>query len=62
MQVENVCQESAITDQLLRECLAKLCGPCQSSILEFPLYGKEFLLETDHQPLIYLNETKLNNS
>jgi hypothetical protein len=26
------------------------------------LYGKEFLLETDHQPLIFLNKVKTENS
>lgn len=26
------------------------------------LYGKEFILETDHYPLMYLNKTKLVNS
>ncbi|XP_062572789.1 uncharacterized protein LOC134234761 [Saccostrea cucullata] len=26
------------------------------------LYGKEFILETDHHPLVYLNKTKLVNS
>lgn len=26
------------------------------------LYGKEFVVETDHQPLDYLNKTKLNNA
>ena len=25
------------------------------------LYGREFLLETDHQPLVYLNRTKVAN-
>lgn len=26
------------------------------------LYGQEFLLETDHQPLIYLNRAKVTNA
>lgn len=26
------------------------------------LYGREFFLETDHQPLVYLNSSKLLNS
>ena len=26
------------------------------------LFGKEFILETDHQPLVYLNKAKLSNS
>ena len=26
------------------------------------LFGKEFILETDHHPVVYLNKTKLVNS
>ena len=26
------------------------------------LYGREFLLETDHQPLVYLNRAKVANA
>lgn len=26
------------------------------------LYGKEFVLETDHQPLVYLNKAKVANA
>ena len=26
------------------------------------LYGREFLLETDHQPLVYLNSAKIDNA
>lgn len=42
-----------------KECLALVWG-----ILKFHryLYGKEFLLETDHQPLQYLNRGKAVNA
>ena len=42
-----------------RECLALIWG-----ISKFQVYleGKEFVLETDHQPLLYLNRTKCINS
>nr|XP_034320976.1 uncharacterized protein LOC117687844 [Crassostrea gigas] len=42
-----------------KECLAVVWG-----IQKFHqyLYGREFLLETDHQPLTYLNKAKTENS
>ena len=42
-----------------RECLAIVWA-----VQKFQnyLYGKEFVLETDHQPLIYLNKTKIANA
>ena len=42
-----------------RECLALVWG-----INQFQMYleGKEFTLETDHQPLLYLNRTKCINN
>lgn len=42
-----------------KECLAVVWG-----IQKFNqyLYGREFLLETDHQPLTYLNKAKTENS
>lgn len=41
------------------ECLAVVWG-----IQKFHqyLYGQEFILETDHQPLTYLNKSKTKNS
>ncbi|XP_070550990.1 uncharacterized protein [Ptychodera flava] len=41
-----------------KECLALVWG-----IRKFQqyLYGKEFLIETDHQPLIFLNRAKVSN-
>jgi len=41
-----------------RECLAIMWGV--SKFQEY-LYGKEFLLETDHQPLQYLGNTQYQN-
>ena len=42
-----------------RECLAVVWA-----LQKFQqyLYGKQFILETDHQPLIYLNKAKTDNS
>jgi len=42
-----------------KECLALVWG-----ILKFQryLYGKEFIIETDHQPLTYLNKAKVANA
>jgi hypothetical protein len=42
-----------------RECLALVWA-----IRKFQtyLYGKEFLLQTDHQPLVYLDQCKVSNS
>lgn len=42
-----------------KECLAVVWG-----IQKFHqyLYGQEFILETDHQPLTYLNKSKTENS
>ncbi len=42
-----------------KECLAVIWG-----IRKFQpyLYGKEFILETDHEPLTFINQAKLNNS
>lgn len=42
-----------------RECLALVWAIGKYAIY---LYGKEFVVETDHQPLEYLNKTKLNNA
>jgi hypothetical protein len=41
-----------------RECLALVWGVRK---FETYLYGVEFVLETDHYPLIYLNKAKLDN-
>ena len=40
-----------------RECLALVWG-----IKRFQMYGAEFQVETDHCPLIYMQNTKLTNS
>ena len=42
-----------------KECLAIIWGICK---FQQYLYGKEFFIETDHQPLIYLNRAKVSNS
>ena len=42
-----------------KECLALVWG-----IMKFQryLYGKEFIVETDHEPLTYLNRAKMTNA
>jgi hypothetical protein len=42
-----------------KECLAVVWA-----IAKFHkyLFGQEFILETDHEPLLYINRSKLNNS
>ena len=42
-----------------RECLALVWAIKKYQTY---LYGKEFLLQTDHQPLVYLNQCKVSNS
>ena len=41
-----------------RECLALVWA---TKRLHAYLYGKEFILETDHQPLMFLNKSRINN-
>ena len=41
-----------------RECLALVWA---TKRLHPYLYGKQFILETDHQPLLYLNRSKIND-
>ena len=42
-----------------RECLALVWGVQKFQLY---LYGREFVLQTDHQPLVYLNRCKVSNS
>ena len=42
-----------------RECLALVWAVQKFQLY---LYGKAFVLQTDHQPLVYLNRAKLSNS
>jgi hypothetical protein len=42
-----------------RECLALVWG---INKFQTYLYGKEFVLQTDHQPLVYLDQCKVSNS
>ena len=42
-----------------RECLAVVWSV--GKFMKY-LYGKEFVIETDHQPLMYLNQAKYSNS
>ena len=42
-----------------RECLAIVWGITKFQVY---LYGKNFILQTDHRPLIYLQNCKMNNS
>ena len=42
-----------------RECLA-IVWAIQK--IQAYLYGREFVLETDHQPLVYLQRAKVTNS
>lgn len=41
-----------------RECLGLVWA---TKRLHPYLYGREFILETDHQPLVFLNRSKVNN-
>ena len=42
-----------------RECLAIIFGVHR---FQYYLLGKEFILEVDHKPLIYMNKAKSSNS
>ena len=42
-----------------KECLALIWAVQK---LQRYLYGKEFILETDHEPLIYLQQAKMTNA
>ena len=42
-----------------RECLGLVWAVQKFYVY---LYGKEFILQTDHEPLVYLNKAKLLNS
>lgn len=42
-----------------KECLGVIWGIQKFQVF---LYGREFLLETDHQPLVYLNRSKVANA
>ena len=41
-----------------RECLAIVCA-----VLKFEMYlfGREFIIQTDHHPLVYINRSKAMN-
>ena len=41
-----------------RECLAIVWGIKRFMLY---LYGKEFILQTDHQPLVYIDRSKFAN-
>ena len=41
-----------------RECLALVWAVKKFQVY---LYGKPFVLQTDHQPLVYLNQCKISN-
>jgi len=58
MSVGNYSSEKKNYLTIERECLAIVFG-----IQKFHnvLYGQEFILETDHQPLKYLNQTEFQN-